>query len=435
MMKGASFMKEKEKVKAADNDYELCEVPRDKRKSFASITIIWTGYVFLITSMVAGGGLAAGLTFREIILATILGNVFLSVLAILVSIIASRTGLTFALLTRHSFGRKGSKITSLFVPIVNIGWYTIQSATYGHLIAQVLNLGGVGEIICMMLSALVMGIFALFGFDAISILGYVAIPAVIFLSIAASVKAVVVTGDFSMIMNYIPKDPITIVEGVTLIIGTWVFGTVACIADIMRYARTTKEAVLSGVTGLVGGNSLLVICGAITAIALNNSDLTSVLLSMGLVLPSIILMTTNIFTTNAANLYSTSLNLSNAFNMGRKKMLTVILVICALLTMLKPYEITFLFTFLDVLGNVVPPLAGIIFADYYIVKRGHYEELAKADIKDWNIMAWITWAISVALVYVLPFGQPSVNGIVISMILYVILMKLKPVKAEIKEGY
>lgn len=427
-------MKEKEKVKAADNDYELCEVPRDKRKSFASITIIWTGYVFLITSMVAGGSLAAGLTFREIILATILGNVFLSVLAILVSIIASRTGLTFALLTRHSFGLKGSKITSLFVPVVNIGWYAIQSATYGHLIAQVLNLGGVGEIICMMLSALVMGMFALFGFDAISILGYVAIPAVIFLSIAASIKAVTVTGDFSMILNYVPTTPITIVEGTTLIIGTWVFGTVACIADIMRYAKNTKEAMLSGVTGLVGGNSLLVICGAITAIALNNSDLTAVLLSMGLILPSIILMTTNIFTTNAANLYSMSLNLSNAFNMGRKKMLMGVLVICALLTMLKPYEITFLFTFLDVLGNIVPPLAGIIFADYYIIKRGHYEELAKADIGDWNIVAWITWAISVALVYLLPFGQPSVNGIVISMILYVILMKLKPVKAEIKEG-
>lgn len=312
-------MKETKKVKEAENDYELCEVPQDKRKSFASITIIWTGYVFLITSMVAGGGLAAGLTFREIILATILGNVFLSVLAILVSVIASRTGLTFALLTRHSFGLKGSKITSLFVPVVNIGWYAIQSATYGHLIAQVLNLTGVGEIICMMLSALVMGMFALFGFDAISILGYVAIPAVIFLSIAASIKAVTVTGDFSTILNYVPTNPITIVEGTTLIIGTWVFGTVACIADIMRYAKNTKEAMLSGVTGLVGGNSLLVICGAITAIALNNSDLTAVLLSMGLVLPSIILMTTNIFTTNAANLYSMSLNLSNAFNMGRKK--------------------------------------------------------------------------------------------------------------------
>src|SRR5699024_6035709 len=117
------------------------------------------------------------------------------------------------------------------------------------------------------------------------------------------IKAVTVTGDFSTILNYVPTNPITIVEGTTLIIGTWVFGTVACIADIMRYAKNTKEAMLSGATGLVGGNSLLVICGAITAIALNNSDLTAVLLSMGLVLPSIILMTTNIFTTNAANLY------------------------------------------------------------------------------------------------------------------------------------
>ena len=109
------FMEKLKKASEADQDYELKEVPLDKRRSFTNLAIVWTGYVFLITSMVAGGGLAAGLTFREIIITTILGNVFLGVLAILVSVIACKTGLTFALLTRHSFGVKGSRIASLFV--------------------------------------------------------------------------------------------------------------------------------------------------------------------------------------------------------------------------------------------------------------------------------------------------------------------------------
>ena len=74
----------------------------------------------------------------------------------------------------------------------------------------------------------------------------------------------------------------------------------------MRYAKSTKEAVLSSLTGLLLGNSLMIICGALAAIAVNNSDLPAVLLSMGSLIPSIILMTTNIFTTNAANLYSNS---------------------------------------------------------------------------------------------------------------------------------
>ena len=66
------------------NDYEFSAVPQDKRKSYFSLTIVWTGYVFVITSMMIGGGLAAGLNFLDIILVTILGNVFLGVIATLV---------------------------------------------------------------------------------------------------------------------------------------------------------------------------------------------------------------------------------------------------------------------------------------------------------------------------------------------------------------
>ena len=133
-----------------NTDYELSAVPANQRKSFFSLTIVWTGFVFVITSMMAGGGLAAGLNFKDIILATFLGNLFLSAIAILVSVIACKTGLTFALITRYSFGAKGTRLASLFVPIVNLGWYTIQSATYGHFIAQIFDFGPVAEGITMM---------------------------------------------------------------------------------------------------------------------------------------------------------------------------------------------------------------------------------------------------------------------------------------------
>lgn len=77
---------------------------RIERKTYFSLTIVWTGFVFVITSMMAGGGLAVSMDFKHIILATLGGNVFLSIIAVLISIIACKTGLTFALLTRYSFG-------------------------------------------------------------------------------------------------------------------------------------------------------------------------------------------------------------------------------------------------------------------------------------------------------------------------------------------
>ena len=114
-------------------------------------------------------------------------------------------------------------------------------------------------------------------------------------------------GGIQNIFDYTPSAPMAISTGVTAIIGvSWILSSATCIADIMRYAKSTKEAVLSSLTGLLLGNSLMIICGALAAIAVNNSDLPAVLLSMGSLIPSIILMTTNIFTTNAANLYSNS---------------------------------------------------------------------------------------------------------------------------------
>lgn len=414
---------EKKQTQQQDTEFSLSAVPESERKSYFSLTIVWTGFVFVITSMMAGGGLSAGLDFKMILVAVLLGNIFLSAIAILVSIIASKTGLTFALMTRYSFGEKGSRIASMFVPIVNIGWYTIQAATYGHFIAQAFGLGDIAELICMAVSAVVMGIFAMKGIKAISILGYIAIPAIIFLSLATSIRAVGMIG-LNGLWNYTPEGHITLSSGITVVIGTWILSTSTCIADIMRYARSTKEAIAATLTGLLGGNIFMILCGTITSVAVGDSDLTNVLLSMGLLIPCLILMTTNIFTTNASNLYSTSLNLSNAFHMDRQKIIVVLLAISALATLCRPYQVGFLFSFLDLLGTIVPPLPGIILADYFIIHKGEYKDLGSVKFAQFNAVSWLTWAIALAGVYLIPFGLPALKGLIIGGVLYPILMKV-----------
>ena len=411
-----------EKEKQVDKEYSLSTVPLEERKSFASLTIIWMGFVFVVTSMMAGGGLAEGLNFKDILLATILGNVFLCLIACSVSYIACKTGLTFALMTRYSFGEKGSRIASFFVPIVNLGWYTIQAATYGHFVATVIQCGQTGEYICMALSAVIMGIFSFKGIKAITILGYVAIPAIIFLSLGTSIKGINMVGMESMI-GFVPQGSITLGSGITAIIGTWILSTATCIADIMRYAKSPKAAIAATASGLLIGNVFMVLCGAITTIAVGSSDLTEVLLAMGLVIPSLILMTTNIFTTNASNLYSTSLNLSNALKTDRKKIIIALLIISALATLTKPYQIGFLFGFLDLLGTVVPPLAGIILVDFYLLHKKNYPILEQTEFKNFNAITWISWVISIVLANILPFGLPSLTGLILGGIFYFILMK------------
>lgn len=424
-----------------DSEFSLCAVPESERKSYLSLTIVWTGFIFAIISLMAGGSLALGMSFKEIIIASLVGNIFLCAIAVAVSVIASRTGLTFALLTRYSFGSSGSRVASLFVPIVNVGWYTIQSASYGHFVASVFGFGDVGEAICMVLSAALMGVFAFYGVKAITILGYIAIPAIIFLTIATTIRSMGVMGSLEALFQYRPSAPISMAAGITVVIGAWILSTATCLSDIMRYAKSTKSAVAAALTGLLGGNILMLICGAIATIAMDEYDLTVILLGFGLVIPSLILMTTNIFTTNAANLYSTGLNLANSFKIGRNKMMIILIGISAAATLLKPHEADFYYTFLNALGNVIPPLAGIILADYYIVNKGRYADLAKSKFIAWNPIPWISWGISVVIVFALVNFTPAVTenvpapfiGIVLGALFHSVLMKVTKTKVNLAQ--
>lgn len=420
---------------STDSEYARGAVPLSARKSCFSLTIVWTGFVFLVTSMMAGGGLAAGLTCKELLLAMVLGNIFLCIIAGLTSIIAYKTGLTFALLTRYSFGDAGSRIASLFVPIVNIGWYTIQASLYGHFIAQLFDFSYIGEMIAMILSAIIMGVFAILGIKSLTVFGYIAIPSIVFLSLGTAARSVQTLGGWQSVFEYVPTHPIDLFTGITIVIGTWILSTATCIADIMRYGKSKKDVIIASTIGLLGGNTLMISCGAIAGIAMNDGDLINVLLNFGLVFPSLLLLTTNIFTTNGANLYSTSLNLANSFNINRNYMLAVLITISALATITQPYKIDSLFIFLSTLGIIVPPLCGIILADFYLVHKGEYISYNRASFKKWNIVPWVTWAIALAFVNYMPYGLPSLNGIISGALIYTILIYIvKPVIVIEKEG-
>ena len=256
-----------------DSEFSLCAVPESERKSYISLTIIWTGFIFAIISLMAGGSLAMGLSFQEIMIVSLIGNVFLC-------------------------------------------------------------------------------------------------------------------------------------------------------------------AIAASLTGLLGGNILMLICGSIATIAMNEYDLTLILLGFGLVIPSLILMTTNIFTTNAANLYSTGLNLANSFKIGRTKMMLILIGVSAVATLLKPHEADFYYTFLNALGNVIPPLAGII-----VVNKGRYLPLEKSRFVAWNPIPWISWVVSVIIVFTLAAVAPRVQenipapfiGIVLGAVFHIILMKATKTKVNLAE--
>ncbi len=87
--------------------------------------------------------------------------------------------------------------------------------------------------------------------------------------------------------------------------------------------------------------------------------------------------------------------------------------------MTQPYKIDSLFVFLSTLGIIVPPLCGIILADFYLVHRGKYIDYQSDFKMESSSMDHL--AIALVCVKFIPFGLPSLNGIVIGALLYALI--------------
>ena len=90
------------------------------RKGFLNLLTVSLGYVFVVTSMQAGGNIGAGLNFKDTVLATLLSSAILAVLACAMGVIASKSGLSLGLLSKFSFGKAGTYVPVAIVVVTTL---------------------------------------------------------------------------------------------------------------------------------------------------------------------------------------------------------------------------------------------------------------------------------------------------------------------------
>src|SRR5690625_6724438 len=82
-------------------------------------------------------------------------------------------------------------------------------------------------------------------------------------------------------------------------------------------------AVSTTLIAFVIGNSLMFLFGAIGAIAIGESDISEVMYTQGLILPAILVLGLNIWTTNDNALYASGLGFSNITKIAKGKMVVL----------------------------------------------------------------------------------------------------------------
>jgi cytosine permease len=91
-----------------------------------------------------------------------------------------------------------------------------------------------------------------------------------------------------------------------------------------------------------------------------------------------------------------------------------------------------LIPFLVLLGSIIPPLGGVIMADYGYRNRGEYPALVGSHIPAFNVTGLASYAVGAGLAYASPWIAPLV-GIGASAICYIVLTEVTRARAPVAE--
>jgi len=401
-----------------DKDFSLTSVPHTHRVGFLNMFVVMMGLTFFSASMWAGGSLGAGLSFRDLIISIILGNGILAAFAGALAYIASKTGLSTHLLAQYSFGRKGAYINSFMLAITQIGWFGVGVA----MLAYPINLvTGIPVLPLIVVGGLLMISTAYVGMKALAILSAVAVPAIAILGGSSATMAINDMGGFQALFAHVPQAgaalPISV--ALTMTIGSFISaGTLT--PDFTRFSKSPKHAISATAIAFVIGNTLMFMFGAIGVIALGENDISNVMFSQGLIIPAIIVLTLNIWTTNDNALYASGLALATIFNKPKKLMVLINGIIGIVFANILYNNFV---SFLTILGGVLPAIGAVIITDYFFVKKRNYAAFEKAEIKNFNIIAIIAWACGIIASQTLP-GIAPLNSLFVTGIIYFVGNKL-----------
>lgn len=413
-------------------DYALTRVPMGARYSWIQVAVQRFGQISALSQFLLGATIGFGMGFWDAFIAFTLGAVILEVVAILVGVIGVREGLQTSMVARWTgFGTAGSSLIGLAIGISLIGWFGIQSAVSAaglHALLGVLPVWGWSLVFGLAVTAVV-----LWGFASMQWVANLTVPAFLLL-VGWSIVSTLSQHDLGGLIASAPPGPrLSILEGTTLVAGGFIVGAVVT-PDMTRFNRSTADVVKQTVVGITIGEYVIGMAGVLLAHAVRSSDIIAIVTSsVGWV--GVLVVVLGTLKINDWNLYSAGLGVVNfmgaVFGRHVNRALVTLVIGVAGSLLAAGGILTRFMDFLILLGVAFPPIAGIMVAEYFVVKRWRPDlEAARAagrvpqTAPRWVPATLVIWVGSAILGKYLTVGMPSINSLVIAFLGYVVVGKL-----------
>lgn len=441
-----------------------------------NIAMLWVGMVICITGFsYAAALIALGMAPIPALINVLIGNLIVLIPMQLNSHAGTRYGIPFPVFARVSFGRLGSHLPSLMRAIVAAGWCAVQCWVGGAAFSSIISLfsdswdtEGTGRFIGFAVFLIVTLILGLKGSEGIKLLESLGSPILIamciglvFWIISLGNDCGVSVGDMFLAGN----EPDKLAEnggflyvflaGITSNIAVW--ATLALnIPDFSRYAKSQKAQFRGQLYAMPISVIILATIGAmfakVTEVAYGEAqyDPTAVLLHLDNKIIVFLVSAGIIIGTLTTNMAANVVAPANGFaNLAPRKISykAGIIITCVLCIVFRPWWMygsagAFMFSWLGTCGTILGPVAAILVADYFVIKKKRLNVRALYDETDetynynrgWNIRAIAAWVLAFTVPLLGKFGiggevtrwldaNSYVAGFIIAFVLYVLFMK------------
>ncbi len=386
------------------------------------MTLVLLGFTFFSATMWGGATIGVAFPFwPDLALVILLGSAILAFYVAGLGYVGFRSGLSTVLSARFAFGDAGSRWPDILLGLTQVGWYAWGTATITIVLARLLDLDPGWKAPLMIVFGFVFCLTAYIGYRGIAALSWISVPAMLLLIAASASVALRDAGSAADLLPPGTVEALTVAEALTIVVGTFVSGGTQ-VANWTRFSGSARTAVGSTFLAFFFGNGLMVAVGAFGAAVYGLSDIVEVLAVQGLLSAGILMLFLNIWTTQDNTIYNFSVAGCHFFRTERRRLVTFAGAAAGTaLALLGMYN--WLIPYMTLLGTFIPPLGGVIMADFFVRHRGRYPAPGEEAVPRFNLQGIAAYAVGSLAALLVP-GIPPVNGIVAAFLAYACLVRL-----------
>lgn len=380
-----------------------------------------------------------GMSLAESLLVIVLGSVIGSLMLASAGMIGSRYGVPSMVSLRAILGRSGSYLPTSLNVLQLVGWASFEVMVMGEAAASL-----VGQPHGSLSNYVLVAGFA--GFCALLALGGPIVVVrqwlekfAVWLVIGSTawVTLQVFTQEASIPWGGFGSGAATIMIGLDLVIvmpiSWW-----PLVSDYNRFAKGERGAFAGTTVGYTLSNTWFYLLGAAMIVIIGQGNVIGSLLTLALGGLALLFLLVDETDNAFANIYSTAVSLQNLFPKAKQRVFIALVTTAAILV---GWWLTFLGglegaaalayeNFLLLIGSAFIPLLGVLFSDYFLVRKARYrmEEFYEASWRP-KFPAILAWGAGFALYAAIAFGSllptgASLPAFGLSMLVHLVVSKL-----------